>query len=57
MAEKKSKAAESAASKKEKAKAGLSYAQRLEARAQRGSMTHQKHLAIAKIKEKEFKGE
>lgn len=57
MAEKKAKAAETAAPKKVKAKTGLSYAQILEARAQRGSMTHQKRLAVAKAKKKEMKGE
>ncbi|KXT63144.1 hypothetical protein [Lactococcus sp. DD01] len=57
MAEKKAKATETVAPKKGKAKTGLSYAQKLEARAQRGSMTHQKHLAVAKAKKTELKGE
>lgn len=57
MAEKKEKAAETVAPKKVKAKTGLSYAQTLEARAQRGSMTHQKRLAVAKAKKTELKGE
>ena len=50
MAEKKVKAVEETAPKK-----GLSYAQTLEARAQRGSMTHQKKFAMAVAKKKEMK--
>lgn len=60
MAEKKeTKTTAPAAVKKkaEKAKNGLTYADKLEARAQRGQMTHQKRLAIAKSKKKEMKGE
>lgn len=57
MAEKKEKVTETVASKKVKAKTSLSYAQTLEARAQRGSMTHQKRLAVAKAKKIELKGE
>lgn len=57
MAEKKTKVTETVAPKNGKAKTGLSYAQTLEARAQRGSMTHQKRLAVAKAKKKEMKGE
>lgn len=57
MAEKKVKAVEETAPKKGPTKKGLSYAQTLEARAQRGSMTHQKRFALAKAKEKEMKGE
>lgn len=43
--------------KVEKAKKGLTYAEKLEARAQRGQMTHQKQLAIKNAKAKEMKGE
>ena len=52
------KAEETAAetSKTEKVKSSLSYAQRLEARAQRGEMTHQKKLAVKQAKQKETKG-
>ncbi|WP_162551448.1 hypothetical protein [Lactococcus lactis] len=55
MAEKKVKAVEETAPKKEPTKKGLSYAQTLEARAQRGSMTHQKKFAMAVAKKKEMK--
>lgn len=55
MAEKKVKAVEETARKKEPTKNGLSYAQTLEARAQRGSMTHQKKFAMAVAKKKEMK--
>jgi len=55
MAEKKVKAAEEAAPAKEQNKKGLSYAQTLEARAQRGSMTHQKKFAMAVAKKEEMK--
>lgn len=57
MAEKKEAAIETAEPKTKKAKTtkGLSYAEVLEARAQRGSMTHQKRFAIEKAKEKEMK--
>jgi|GEM_PF-4635043 len=40
-----------------KKKAGLTYAQTLEARSQRGSMTHQKHFAVKQAKQKEMRGE
>ena len=40
--------------KKAKTTKGLSYSEVLEARAQRGSMTHQKRFAIQKAKEKEM---
>lgn len=38
------------------AKKGLTYTQRLEARAQRGEMTHQKKLAIKTAKKRDMKG-
>lgn len=37
-------------------KAELTYAQKLEARAQRGSMTHQKQFAMKQAKKKEMEG-
>lgn len=37
-------------------KTGLTYAQTLEARAQRGSMTHQKQFAVKQAKKKEMEG-
>ncbi|WDA70085.1 hypothetical protein [Lactococcus lactis] len=55
MAEKKVKAVEETAPKKEQDKKGLSYAETLEARAQRGSMTHQKKFAMAVAKKEEMK--
>lgn len=42
---------------KPKNKKGLTYAQTLEARAQRGSMTHQKQFAVKQAKQKEMRGE
>lgn len=53
MADKKVKAKENTALE-EKNNKGLSYAQLLEARAQRGSMTHQKKMAVDKAKKKEM---
>lgn len=41
---------------KEVKRAGLSYAQTLEARAQRGEMTHQKKFAVNAAKRKEMRG-
>lgn len=55
MAEKKVKSVEETAPKKEQNKKGLTYAQTLEARAQRGAMTHQKQHAMAVAKKKEMK--
>lgn len=40
-----------------KPKPELSYHDLLESRAQRGEMTHQKKLALRKLKKKEMKGE
>ena len=42
--------------KSKKAKTGLTYAQTLEARAQRGVKTHQKNFAVKKAKKKEMEG-
>lgn len=42
--------------KTKKTKADLTYAQKLEARAQRGSMTHQKNFAVNQAKKKEMEG-
>lgn len=39
-----------------KAGKGLTYAQTLEARAQRGVKTHQKNFAVKKAKKKEMEG-
>ena len=52
MADKKAEETKKASPKK--AKSGLTYAQTLEARAQRGSMTHQKRFAIKQAKKKEM---
>lgn len=43
--------------KKETAKKSMDYADVLEARAQRGQMTHQKLFAIQNAKEKQNRGE
>lgn len=39
-----------------KSESGLTYAQILEARAQRGSKTHQKNFALKQAKKKEMEG-
>lgn len=49
-------AEEKAPQTKQKTKKGLTYAQTLEARAQRGSMTHQKNFAVKQAKKKEMEG-
>lgn len=55
MADKKAEEPKKVAPKK--TKTGLTYAQTLEARAQRGSMTHQKRFAVKQAKQKEMRGE
>lgn len=55
MADKKVEETKKEAPKKKKT--GLTYAQTLEARAQRGSMTHQKRFAVKQAKRKEMRGE
>lgn len=55
MDDKKSEEAKKEAPKKKKT--GLTYAQILDARAQRGSMTHQKAFALKQAKRKEMRGE
>ncbi|MGM0341675.1 hypothetical protein IGK47_004787 [Enterococcus sp. AZ007] len=47
---------EKAAKPKPTNKNGLTYAQTLEARAQRGAKTHQKNFAVKKAKKKEMEG-
>nr|DAV18285.1 MAG TPA: hypothetical protein [Caudoviricetes sp.] len=42
--------------KQKNAKSALTYAQTLEARAQRGHMTHQKNFAVKQAKKKEMEG-
>lgn len=55
MADKKAEETKKEAPKKKKT--GLTYAQTLEARVQRGSMTHQKRFAVKQAKRKEMRGE
>lgn len=55
MAEKTVRAVEKTATVKEQNKKGLSYAEILKARAQRGLMTHQKKFAMAVAKKEEMK--
>ncbi len=54
MAENKAVETKETKSKPKKAKADLTYAQTLEARAQRGHMTHQKQFAVKQAKKKEM---